>query len=94
MRFPTLHGSILAAFFLFVSSAFPPRAFGYALEGVSWPSGATITLQMSLGSPPQTLQDGNTSWNTAAVPAATMWNAEMARVQFATVINSFVPTTG
>ncbi len=46
---------------------------------------------MSLGNPPSTLQDGNTSWNVATLPAVTEWNASMDAVQFATVMNSTVP---
>lgn len=66
-------------------------AFSYSLEGPSWPEGKVVTLQMSLGNAPSTLQDGNISWNLASAPAIDEWNAGMARVQFATVLDSTVP---
>ncbi len=70
---------------------FAPTAFGYAVEGPAWPGGRVVTLQMSLGNSGSTLQDGNTSWNVATLPAVDEWNASMARLQFATVMNSSVP---
>ena len=48
--------------------------FGYTLEGVNWPNGATVTFQNALGDAGRTLIDGNTSWATAADPAAAIWN--------------------
>ena len=45
------------------------RTDGYALEGVTWPSGSVVTFQMGLGAAGRTLIDGNTSWDTAASPA-------------------------
>ncbi|MBA3831219.1 MAG: matrixin family metalloprotease [Chthoniobacterales bacterium] len=70
---------------------FSLTAHGFALENVSWPDGTVVTLQMSLGSLSQTLQDGSSSWNFAALPATDQWNARMARIQFATVLNSSAP---
>ena len=66
-------------------------AHGYALEGVHWPNGAVVRLQMSLGNPNHALQDGSTSWNVAAVPATTQWNDNMARCQFSYVLPSSAP---
>jgi len=63
-------------------------AQGYALAGKSWPSGSTIVLQLGLGNPPLPLSDGNTSWNTAILPALEQWNQQIARVQFSGVVNS------
>ncbi len=65
-----------------------PGGFGYALEKVSWPAGSVITMQMEMGPLNQSLQDGSASWNAAIVPAIDTWNAQMANVQFATVLNS------
>jgi hypothetical protein len=43
---------------------------------------------MELGTPSETLQDGSQTWNEAAVPALDDWNAEMADVQIAAVMDS------
>jgi hypothetical protein len=64
---------------------------GYVLEGQSWPAGTVVILQLSLGNPGFTLQDGNTSWNDAVAPVANMWNSKVQRVQVAQVLNSGVP---
>jgi hypothetical protein len=62
--------------------------YGYALENKSWPTGTVITMQMELGTPAETLQDGSQTWNEAAVPALDDWNAETADVQIAAVMDS------
>ena len=61
---------------------------GYVLENKSWPDGTVITMQMELGAPSQTLQDGSKTWNEAASPAIDAWNAEMHDVQLAAAMNS------
>ena len=61
---------------------------GYVLENKSWPDGTVITMQMELGAPSQTLQDGSQTWNEAASPAIDAWNAEMQDVQLAAAMNS------
>jgi hypothetical protein len=48
---------------------------------------------MELGSPNQALQDGSTTWNAAAAPAVDAWNAQMGRVQLATVMDSSKPVS-
>src|SRR3954447_21238391 len=63
-------------------------AHGYTLEGKSWPSGSTITFQLGLGNPVLPLTDGSTSWNTAALPALTAWNQQLARVQMTGIVGS------
>jgi hypothetical protein len=63
-------------------------ARGYVLEGQSWPTGTVVVLQLGLGNPSSTLQDGNTSWNDAAAPVAGMWNARLQRVQVSNVMSS------
>jgi hypothetical protein len=68
-------------------------ARGYVLEGQSWPAGTVVVLQLSLGNPGFTLQDGNTSWNDAAAPVADMWNARLQRVQVVNVMNSGAPVS-
>lgn len=72
---------------------FSGTARGYVLEGQSWPAGSIVVLQLSLGDAGRTLQDGNTSWNTAAYPAAGMWNQELQRVQLSEVMNSTAPVS-
>ena len=61
---------------------------GYVLENKSWPDGTVITLQMELGAPSQTLQDGSQTWNEAASPAIDAWNAEMRDIQLVAVMDS------
>jgi hypothetical protein len=65
-----------------------PSSYGYALENRSWPEGTVITMQMELGAPSQTLQDGSRTWNEAASPAIDAWNAEMHDIQLAAVMDS------
>jgi len=65
-------------------------ARGYVLEGQSWPTGTVVILQVNLGNPGFTLQDGNTSWNDAVAPVANMWNSQLLRVQMSNVLNSGV----
>ena len=67
--------------------------FGYALENKSWPGGSVITVQMQLGTPAQTLLDGSTTWNEAAVPALYDWNAEMNDIQMVAVMDSSLPVS-
>src|SRR5438105_3224346 len=63
----------------------------YVQEGPSWASGSTVTFQFALGSAGRTLADGNTSWDSAAMPAPTAWNANMGRMQFVSVVNASAP---
>jgi hypothetical protein len=64
---------------------------GYVLTGDSWPSGATVTFQMALGNAGRTLSDGNTSWDTAAAPAAGAWNQNVQRVRLIAPTNPSAP---
>lgn len=66
---------------------FSPAANAYVLEGKSWPSGSTVVMQLNLGSAGRVLQDGNTSWDNAVLPAAAMWNEVIQRVQVNSVVN-------
>src|SRR6187455_834978 len=66
----------------------PQTLNGYALNGKSWPAGTTVVFQLGLGIPSSTLIDGNTSWNTAALPSFDQWNQQIARVQFSAVAGS------
>ncbi len=67
------------------------QASAYVTNGKSWPANSTLTLQLSLGAPATPLLDGNTSWNAAAAPAIDAWNAKMARLQIAKVMDSTAP---
>jgi hypothetical protein len=60
-------------------------AHGYVLEGQSWPTGTVMIVQLSLGSAGRTLQDGNTSWDDAVAPVATMWSEKILRIQVVNV---------
>jgi hypothetical protein len=77
---PMKHG--FCAFVLALAS-FAATARAYVLEGQSWPSGAVVIIQLNLGNAGRTLQDGNTSWDDAVAPVATMWNDKLLRVQVA-----------
>jgi Matrixin len=66
-------------------------AKAYVLEGKTWPSGSTVLMQLNLGSAGRTLQDGNTSWDSAVLPVAGMWNDTIQRVQVVTIVNPVVP---
>ncbi|HEY2712316.1 MAG TPA: matrixin family metalloprotease [Chthoniobacterales bacterium] len=67
--------------------------YGFALEGKSWPKGTVINMQMEMGAPDHTLQDGSTTWDDAAVPAIYAWNANMLNVQINPVMNSSKPVS-
>ncbi len=67
---------------------FSSETRGYVLENKSWPDGTVVTVQMELGAPSQTLQDGSRTWNEAASPAIDAWNAEMHDIQLAAVMDS------
>src|SRR4051812_32135480 len=73
------------------SAALAPAANGYVLEGKSWPTGATVIMQLNLGSAGRTLQDGNTSWDSAVQSVAAKWNQTIQRVQVSTIVNPLVP---
>ena len=66
-------------------------ARGYVLEGQTWPSGSTVLMQLNLGSAGRVLQDGNTSWDSAVLPVAGMWNGVIQRAQVTTIVNPVVP---
>jgi hypothetical protein len=68
-------------------------ARGYVLEGPRWPSGTELVLQLGLGNAGRTLQDGNTSWDTAVEPVAEMWNQSFQRVRISNVFNPQAPVS-
>lgn len=74
--------------FFAVSSLACAAAFGYALEGQTWPQNSNVTMQLSLGSS-STMMDGLT-FNQSAEDALAQWNAKLARFQFSAVRNSTV----
>jgi hypothetical protein len=71
--------------------AFPHQAAAYALEGPKWATGSVVTFQLGLGNAGRTLIDGNTSWNTAAIPALDAWDPKIQRAQISYVNNSTAP---
>ncbi|HEX4667012.1 MAG TPA: matrixin family metalloprotease [Chthoniobacterales bacterium] len=89
VRYP--HRLLSAPLLALCLIAFSSSAPGYALENKTWLSGTVVEMQMELGSPAQTLQDGSQTWNEAAAPAIDAWNAEMGNVQLAAVMNSSLP---
>jgi Matrixin len=64
---------------------------GYVEEGPRWPNGSTVTFQFRLGSAGRTLSDGNTSWDSAAMPAPSVWDSNMQGLRFVGVLNSSAP---
>ena len=52
-----------------------------------------MTFQLGLGTAPQTLIDGNVSWNVAAAPAFSAWDQLLLRVQFVGVFNPSAPVS-
>jgi hypothetical protein len=66
---------------------------GYDLSGGSSWSTGTVTFQMALGNAGRTLSDGNTSWDAAAAPAATMWTQNIQRVQLVAATNPSAPVS-
>jgi hypothetical protein len=59
----------------------------YILTGKTWPNGSVVLLQLGLGSPGRTLQDGNISWDLAVLPVAEMWSQRIQRAAVANVLN-------
>ena len=88
LPWPTPLGLLVAVCLAFFSTS--SSSLAYSTVGKSWPSG-TVTLQFGLGQAPTTLLDGNTSWDTAAAPAAQMWNQQIGRTQLSVVLNPSVP---
>lgn len=76
-----------------VIAALSATARAYVLEGPRWPGGTVLVLQLGLGSAGRTLQDGNTSWDTAVEPVAGMWNQSFGRVRISNVFNPQAPVS-
>jgi hypothetical protein len=74
-------------------SSFAATTRGYVLEGPSWPTGTVVVVQLNLGSAGRTLQDGNTSWDSAVAPVAAMWNERILRVQVANAAGTGLPAS-
>jgi hypothetical protein len=81
---------LVAAMF---TSGIVATARAYTLEGKSWPTGSVVVMQLGLGSAGRTLQDGNTSWDDAALPAADAWNQQIQRVRLSTALNPLLPAS-
>ena len=88
MTLPLARRFLILLFACFGAVILSSETRGYVLENKSWPDGTVITMQMELGAPSQTLQDGSKTWNEAASPAIDAWNAEMQDVQFAAAMES------
>jgi hypothetical protein len=86
--------SIVVALISIVFSTVCRSSHAYALEGVQWPAGSTVTFQLALGSAGRTLIDGNTSWNTAAAPAPGNWDSVMANLFFEAAAESATAVSG
>jgi hypothetical protein len=71
------------------SAFFAGHVKAYVLEGPKWSS--SPVFQLELGNAGRTLIDGNTSWNNAVLPALTMWNQQIGRIQLGKVVGSTAP---
>ncbi|HXX43077.1 MAG TPA: matrixin family metalloprotease, partial [Chthoniobacterales bacterium] len=67
------------------------NAPAYVEEGPSWTSGSNVTFQFALGNAGRTLIDGNTSWDTAGLPAPDAWNSNVQNLHFTAVVNPSAP---
>ena len=74
------------------SSARRPRELMSTI-GPSWAPGSNVTFQFALGSAGRTLIDGNTSWDTAAMPAPDAWNLNVQNLHFTGVLNPSAPVS-
>jgi Matrixin len=88
-KLPAMRRTVIAI--TLALAALSATAHGYVLEGPRWPSGTVLVLQLGLGSANRTLQDGNTSWDTAVEPVAAMWNQTFQRVRLSNVFNPQAP---
>ncbi len=82
-------GMLAGVFLLSLSES----ASAYVLEGKSWVTGSVVTLQLGLGTPPGTLQDGSLTWDAAVTPALATWNQQVQNVQFAGAVNPSAPVS-
>jgi Matrixin len=76
---------------ILIAVFFAVDARAYVEEGASWPDGSAVTFQFALGNAGRTLLDGNTSWDTAAMPAPSAWNSNMQGLRFVGVVNGNAP---
>lgn len=81
--------ALIALFIITIAGFFAGNVDAYVLEGPRWSS--SPVFQLELGSPGYTLSDGNTSWNNAVMPALTMWNQVIGRIQLGKVVGSTLP---
>lgn len=61
---------------------------GFSLLENRWANGATVTMQLQLGTGSGTLIDGSTSWNQVATNALATWNTHIDLARFAAVQDS------
>ncbi|HYJ03575.1 MAG TPA: matrixin family metalloprotease [Chthoniobacterales bacterium] len=90
-KLPAMRRAVIAI--TLVVAALSTTAHAYVLQGPRWPSGTVLVLQLGLGSANRTLQDGNTSWDTAVEPVAEMWNQSFGRVRISNVFNPQAPVS-
>ena len=83
--------NVIARLAISTAVFFAIDARGYVEEGASWPHGSTVTFQFALGNAGRTLLDGNTSWDTAAMPAPGAWNSNMQGLRFVGAVNGNAP---
>ena len=67
------------------------NAGAYVLENKSWPPESTITLQLGLGTPSHSLQDGSPTWDAAVASVLSMWNQQVQRIHLNGVVNPSAP---
>jgi hypothetical protein len=90
-KLPAMRRTVIAI--ILAMACLSGRAHAYVLEGPSWPAGTVLVLQLGLGNAGRTLQDGNTSWDSAVEPVADMWNQTFQRVRISNVFNPQAPVS-
>ncbi len=76
---------------LFLAAVQKTRAQNYNLLGPVWPAGASVVMNLGLGSKTIALQDGSASWNASAADALDIWNGYVEFITLSSVTNATVP---
>ena len=90
MKFPLTKPALRVAAITTATFLFASFASAYVLEGPKW-SFPTVNFQFRLGLAGKTLSDGNTSWDTAALPAPDNWNQNLGGLRFVPTVNPNAP---
>jgi Matrixin/Putative Ig domain len=67
------------------------NASGFSLEGLAWPAGTEVAMQLGLGPANIALEDGTLTLNSSATDAVNLWNGYLDFIHFSSVSSSTVP---